>query len=200
MNMTNPKTTRAGIKPLEPEKPSVPVSCILSLGEEYRDERQVRTAWDEQNEKWWFSIVDVVAVMTDADFQQARKYWNKLKQRLKEEGNETVTNCHQLKLPAPDGNMRLTDIADIEQILPLVQSIPSKKAEPFKMWLAKVGSERIDESLDPELSIDRAIQGYRNLGYSEDWINQRIKSIEVRKDWILNRNTLAAPLGTGEFW
>jgi hypothetical protein len=126
--------------------------------------------------------VDVCAVLTySVDYLTARKYWNKLKQRLKEEGNETVTNCHQLKLLAKDGKMRLTDVADTEQILRLIQSIPSKKAEPFKLWLAKVGSERIDETVDPELSIDRAIQNYRRLGYSENWINQRIKSIEVRK-------------------
>jgi hypothetical protein len=145
------------------------------------EQQQVRTVWDEPNEKWWFSVVDVVAALTDADYQQARKYWKVLKGRLAAEGNETVTNCYQLKLPAPDGKMRLTDVADTEQILRLIQSIPSKKAEPFKMWLAKVGSERIDESIDPELSIDRAIQGYRRLGYSEDWINPRIKTIEVRK-------------------
>ena len=146
------------------------------------EERQVRSAWDEQAEKWWFSVVDIVAVLTEQhDNLTARKYWNKLKQRLKEEGNQTVTNCHQLKMIASDGKKRRTDVADTEQILRLVQSIPSKKAEPFKLWLAKVGNERIDETIDPELSIDRAIQNYRRLGYSENWINQRIKSIEVRK-------------------
>jgi len=146
------------------------------------EEKQVRAVWDEEAEKWWFSIIDVVAILTDQqDDLTARKYWNKLKQRLIEEGNETVTNCHQLKLLALDGKMRLTDVADTEQILRLIQSVPSKKAEPFKMWLAKVGNERIDETIDPELSIDRAIQNYRRLGYSENWINQRIKSIEVRK-------------------
>jgi len=146
------------------------------------EEKQVRTMWDEQNEKWWFSIIDIVAVLTNQqDNLTARKYWNKLKQRLKEEGNESVTNCHQLKMLAPDNKMRLTDVADTEQVLRLIQSIPSKKAEPFKMWLAKVGSERIDETVDPEQSIERAIQNYRRLGYSENWINQRIKSIEVRK-------------------
>jgi len=146
------------------------------------EDRQVRHEWDSENEKWWFSIVDVCAVLTEQyDNLTARKYWNKLKQRLKEEGNQTVTNCHQLKLIAADGKMRLSDVADSEQVLRLIQSIPSKKAEPFKLWLAKVGSERIDETIDPELSIDRAIQNYRRLGYSENWINQRIKSIEVRK-------------------
>jgi len=145
------------------------------------EERQVRAAWDEQHEKWWFSVVDIIAVLTENDHQIARKYWNKLKQRLTEEGNQSVTNCHQLKLEAADGKKYLTDVADTEQVLRLIQSIPSKKAEPFKMWLAKVGSERIDETIDPEMSIDRAIQNYRRLGYSENWINQRIKSIEVRK-------------------
>jgi len=143
------------------------------------ESHQVRAEWDEDGEKWWFSIVDIVAVLTES--VDATAYWRKLKQRLKEEGNETVTNCHVLKMRAADGKLRLTDVADTEQILRLIQSIPSKKAEPFKLWLAKVGSERIDETVDPELSIDRAIQNYRRLGYSENWINQRIKSIEVRK-------------------
>ena len=143
------------------------------------EDKGVRHAWDEENEKWWVSIVDVCAVLTDSADPLA--YWRKLKQRLLAEGNETVTNCHGLKMHANDGKMRLTDVADTEQVLRLIQSIPSKKAEPFKIWLAKVGSERLDETVDPELSIDRAIQNYRKLGYSESWINQRIKSIEVRK-------------------
>jgi hypothetical protein len=143
------------------------------------ESHQVRAEWDGDKETWWFSIVDVVAVLTDSVDPMA--YWRKLKQRLKEEGNETVTNCHGLKMRAADGKLRLTDVANTEQILRLIQSIPSKKAEPFKLWLAKAGSERIDETVDPELSIDRAIQNYRRLGYSENWINQRIKSIEVRK-------------------
>jgi len=144
--------------------------------------RQVRALWDEKNEKWLFSVVDIVAVLTDQPTQRgATLYWGKLKQRLKEEGSELLTNCQQLKLEAADGKKYLTDIADTEQVLRLVQSIPSKKAEPFKMWLAKVGRERIDETIDPEQSIERAIQNYRKLGYSENWINQRIKSIEVRK-------------------
>ena len=144
--------------------------------------RQVRALWDEKNEKWLFSVVDIVAVLTDQPTQRgATLYWGKLKQRLKEEGSELLTNCQQLKLEAADGKKYLTDVADTERVLRLVQSIPSKKAEPFKMWLAKVGRERIDETIDPEQSIERAIQNYRKLGYSENWINQRIKSIEVRK-------------------
>ena len=143
------------------------------------EEKKVRAIWDEQAEKWWFSIIDVVAILTESE--NPRHYWTVLKKRLKDEGNETVTNCDRLKMLSPDGKMRLTDVADTEQLLRLVQSIPSKKAEPFKLWLAKTGSERIDETVDPELSIERAIQNYRRLGYSENWINQRIKSIEIRK-------------------
>ena len=142
-------------------------------------EQRVRTLWDEQAEKWWFSVVDVIAVLTQSE--NPRHYWTVLKGRLAAEGNETLTNCERLKMQAKDGKMRLTDVADTEQLLRLIQSIPSPKAEPFKQWLAKVGSERLDETADPELSIDRAIQNYRRLGYSENWINQRIKSIEVRK-------------------
>ena len=186
--------------------------------------KKVRSVWDEEQEKWWFSILDIIAILTDqSDYKKVRSYWKWLKNRLKEEGsslfknevvsntnhlktknelvsntnqlkeenepvtncyhlkNELVTNCYQLKLLAPDGKMRLTDVIDTEQILRLIQSIPSPKAEPFKMWLAQVGRERIDETIDPEISIDRAILNYRRLGYSENWINQRIKSIEVRK-------------------
>ena len=146
-------------------------------------ERKVRTIWDDQEEKWYFSIVDVCGVLTDSkDALTARKYWNKLKQRLKDEGNETVTNCHQLKLRAADGKMRLTDVADTEQLFRIIQSIPSPKAEPFKQWMAQVASLRIDQMQDPELSIDQAIIDYKCLGYSDAWINQRIKSIEVRKE------------------
>lgn len=144
------------------------------------EDNLIRTIWDAEQEKWYFSVVDVCSVLTDS--VDARKYWNKLKQRLKEEGNETVTNCHQLKMKASDGKMRLTDVADTEQLLRLVQSIPSPKAEPFKLWLAQVGSERLDEEQDPELTIERALQTYLRMGYSEDWINQRLKTIEVRKD------------------
>ena len=146
------------------------------------DNSRIRSVWDREHEKWYFAIVDVVAILTEnTDIMRARKYWNKLKQRLKEEGNETVTNCHQLKFLAADGKMRLTDVGDVEQILRLIQSIPSTKAEPFKLWLSKVGSVIIDEASDPELAIERAIRTYRSLGYSESWINQRLKSIEVRK-------------------
>lgn len=147
------------------------------------DEKQVRIVWDEQEEKYYFSIVDVVQVLTEStDYQTARKYWNKLKQRLKEEGNKLVTNCHQLKLRAADGKLRATDVADIEQLLRIIQSVPSKKAEPLKQWLAEVGSQRIDQMQDPELSIEQAVRDYHRLGYSDAWINQRIRSIEVRKE------------------
>ena len=147
------------------------------------EERKVRTAWDDEQEKWYFSIVDVVDVLTDSkDALTARKYWNKLKQRLKEEGNETVTNCHQLKMRAADGKMRLTDVADTEQLFRIIQSVPSPKAEPFKRWMAQVAAERIDQMQDPELSIHQAMADYKRLGYSDNWINQRLKSIEIRKD------------------
>jgi hypothetical protein len=147
------------------------------------EERKVRTVWDDEQEKWYFSIVDVVAVLTEQiDLLKARKYWNKLKQRLVEEGNQTVTNCHQLKMKAADGKMRLTDVADQEQLFRLIQSIPSPKAEPFKQWMAQVASQRLDQMQDPELSIEQAIMDYKRLGYSDAWINQRIKSIEVRKE------------------
>jgi hypothetical protein len=142
----------------------------------------VRHIWDEGAEKWWFSVVDVIEILTEQPtHDHARKYWSVMKTRLKKEGAEPTTICSQLKMVAYDGKMRLTDVADSEQLLRIIQSVPSKKAEPFKMWLAKVGSERLDETVDPELSIDRAVQNYRRLGYSENWINQRIKSIEVRK-------------------
>ena len=142
--------------------------------------KKVRTIWDDKEEKWYFSIVDVVAVLTDS--VDATAYWRKLKQRLKEEGNETVTNCHGLKMLAPDGKMRLTDVADTQQLLRLVQSIPSAKAEPFKQWMAQEAAERLDQMQDPELSIDQALMDYKRLGYSDNWINQRLKSIEIRKD------------------
>jgi hypothetical protein len=142
--------------------------------------RQVRSLWDEERETWYFSIVDVVAILTDSADPGA--YWRKLKERLKKEGNETVTDCHGLKMQAADGKMRLTDVADTEQLLRLIQSIPSPKAEPFKRWLAKVGYERIEETADPELALDRAMETYLKKGYSREWVNQRLKSIEVRKE------------------
>ena len=151
----------------------------LQLFEEHR----VRTAWDSEQEKWYFSIVDVVAVLTDnADYQAARNYWKVLKNRLTAEGNETVTKCNQFKMRAADGKMRKTDVADTEQLFRLIQSIPSPKAEPFKQWMAQVASLRIDQMQDPELSIEQAMADYKRLGYSDAWINQRLKSIEVRKE------------------
>ena len=144
------------------------------------EEKRVRTVWDDQEEKWYFSIVDVCAVLTDSENPQT--YWRVLKNRLKKEDNETVTNCNGLKLRAADGKMRMTDVADTEQLFRLIQSIPSPKAEPFKQWMAQVASQRIDQIQDPERSIDQAIIDYKRLGYSDAWINQRIKSIEVRKE------------------
>ena len=144
------------------------------------EEKKVRTFWDEKQEKWYFSIVDAIAILTDSINPTA--YWRKLKQRLKQEGNETVTNCHGLKMRAADGKMRLTDVADTEQLFRLIQSIPSQKAEPFKLWIAQVARERLDQMQDPELSIDQAMSDYKRLGYSDNWINQRLKSIEIRKE------------------
>ena len=147
------------------------------------EDQPIRTAWVEDEEEWYFSIVDVVGVLTEQiDYEKARKYWNKLKQRLKEEGSQLVTNCHQLKMTAQDGKKRLTDVANTEQLLRLIQSIPSKKAEPFKMWLAQVGRERIEEVIDPELTIERALETYAKKGYSREWINQRLQAIQVRKE------------------
>ena len=144
------------------------------------EEKRVRTVWDDEQEKWYFSIVDVCGVLTDSP--NPRNYWKVLKHRLLKEGNQTVTNCNQLKLRADDGKMRMTDVADTEQLFRLIQSIPSPKAEPFKLWMAQVASQRIDQMQDPEKSIDQAIVDYKRLGYSDAWINQRIKSIEVRKE------------------
>ncbi len=147
------------------------------------ENQQIRTAWVEDEEEWYFSVVDVVGVLTEQiDYEKARKYWNKLKQRLKEEGRQLVTNCHQLKMKAQDGKMRLTDVANTEQLLRIIQSIPSKKAEPFKLWLAQVGRERIEEVIDPELTIERALETYVKKGYSREWINQRLQAIQVRKE------------------
>ena len=142
--------------------------------------KKVRTIWDDKEEKWYFSIVDVVAVLTDSP--NPRKYWSVLKTRLKKEGSELTTNCSQLKMKSADGKMYLTDVADTQQLLRLIQSIPSPKAEPFKQWMAHVASERLDQMQDPELSIEQAMMDYKRLGYSDNWINQRLKSIEIRKD------------------
>jgi len=142
------------------------------------EDRRIRTAWDESNEEWYFSVVDVIGVLTDSPDPSA--YWRKLKQRLKAEGNESVTNCHGLKMTAADGKKRLTDVADTEQLLRIIQSVPSPKAEPFKMWLAQVGRERIEETIDPEQAIDRALETYQRKGYSDEWIHQRLMSIRIR--------------------
>ncbi len=145
------------------------------------EDQSVRTAWVEEQEEWYFSVVDVVTVLTDSpDYQTGRKYWNKLKQRLKEEGNELVTKCHQLKMKAADGKRRLTDVATTEQLFRIIQSVPSPRVEPFKMWLAQVGRERIEETIDPEQAIDRALETYQRKGYSDEWIHQRLLSIRVR--------------------
>ena len=147
------------------------------------EDRPIRTAWVEDEEEWYFSVVDVVGTLTEQiDYEKARKYWNKLKQRLKEEGSQLVTNCHQLKMTAQDGKKRMTDVANTEQLLRIIQSIPSKKAEPFKLWLAQVGRERIEEVIDPELTIERALETYAKKGYSREWINQRLQAIQVRKE------------------
>ena len=147
------------------------------------EDKRIRTAWDEEKEEWYFSVIDVVAVLTDQpDYQAARNYWKVTKKRLKDEGNETVTSCNQLKMTASDGKKRLTDVADAEQLLRIIQSIPSPKAEPFKLWLAQVGRERIEETIDPELTIDRALETYLKKGYSREWINQRLQAIQVRKE------------------
>ncbi len=147
------------------------------------EDKRIRTAWDEEKEEWYFSVVDVVAVLTDQpDYQAARNYWKVTKKRLKDEGNETVTACNQLKMTASDGKKRLTDVADTKQLLRIIQSIPSPKAEPFKLWLAQVGRERIEETIDPELTIDRALETYLKKGYSREWINQRLQAIQVRKE------------------
>lgn len=144
------------------------------------EERKVRSVWDGETEEWYFSVIDVVAVLTDS--VDATAYWRKLKQRLKQEGNETVTTCHAFKMSAADGKMRKTDVATVEQLFRLIQSIPSPRAEPFKLWIARVAAERLDQMADPERSIEQAMADYKRLGYSDNWINQRLKSIEIRKD------------------
>ena len=145
------------------------------------ENKKVRTVWNSDEEKYYISVVDIVGILSESS--DGRKYWNKLKQRLKEEGNETVTNCHQLKLIAQDGKKRLTDVVDLEGMFRIIESIPSKKAEPIKQWLAHLGKERIDEEYDPEITINRALEAYRRKGYSDDWINQRLKAIDARKEF-----------------
>ena len=145
------------------------------------ENKKVRTVWNPDEEKYYISVVDIVGILSEST--DGRKYWNKLKQRLKEEGNETVTNCHQLKLIAQDGKKRLTDVVDLEGMFRIIESIPSKKAEPIKLWLARLGKERIDEEYDPEITINRALETYRRRGYSDEWINQRLKAIDARKEF-----------------
>ena len=147
------------------------------------EDKKIRAKWDDEEEKWYFSVVDIVAILTENDYQKARNYWKWLKNKLKEEGSELVSDTNQLKMKSYDGKLRDTDVMTIEQILRLIQSIPSKKAEPLKLWLAQVGKERIDETYDPELAINRALDIYRKKGYSEEWINQRLKTIDIRKEF-----------------
>ena len=147
------------------------------------ENKNVRVSWNDEQEKWYFSVVDIIAVLTDNDYQAGRKYWKTLKMRLNKEGSELVTNCYQLKMKAYDGKFRETDVMTTEQILRLIQSIPSKKVEPLKLWLAQVGKERIDETYDPEIAINRALDTYRKKGYSDEWINQRLKTIDIRKEF-----------------
>lgn len=147
------------------------------------EDKRIRTSWDDEHEEWYFSIVDVVAILTDArDYQAARNYWKVTKKRLADEGFEPVTSCNQLKMTAADGKKRLTDVANTQQLLRIIQSIPSPKAEPFKLWLAEVGRERMEETIDPELTIDRALETYQRKGYTREWINQRLQAIQVRKE------------------
>ena len=153
----------------------------LKVLEKEFDSSKIRTVWDKEQEKYYISVVDIIAVLTES--ADATAYWRKLKQRLKKDGNETVTNCHALKLLAKDGKKRLTDVVDIEGMFRLIESIPSKKAEPIKLWLAHLGKERIDEEYDPEITINRALETYRRKGYSDDWINQRLKAIDARKEF-----------------
>lgn len=147
------------------------------------EDKKIRAKWNDEQEKWYFSVVDIVAALTDNDYQGGRKYWKTLKMRLNKEGSELVTNCYQLKMQSSDGKYYNTDVMTTEQILRLIQSIPSKKVEPLKLWLAQVGKERIDEAYDPEIAINRALDIYRKKGYSEEWINQRLKTIDIRKEF-----------------
>lgn len=147
------------------------------------EQQQVRTVWDEEREEWFFAVVDVIGILTDQPTQdRARTYWKVLKHRLKKEGNQSVTNCNQLKLPSSDGKYYKTDVADTEQLFRIIQSVPSPKAEPFKLWMAQIAKERLDQLQDPELSIEQAMRDYKRLGYSDNWVNQRLKSIEIRKE------------------
>ena len=155
----------------------------LMLVKKVFDNKSIRTIWNTEEEKYYISVIDVVGVLIDAEYQQARNYWKVLKNRLKKEGNETVTNCNQLKLISQDGKNRMTDVVDIEGMFRLIESIPSKKAESIKLWLAKLGKERINEEFDPEITINRALDTYRRKGYSDEWINQRLKTIDARKEF-----------------
>lgn len=159
------------------------MSNELKVVEKVFENKQIRTIWNGDEEKFYISVVDIVSVLTDNEYQTARNYWKVLKNRLRKEGNETVTNCNQLKLLSQDGKNRMTDVVDIEGMFRLIESIPSKKAEPIKLWLARLGKERIDEEYDPEITISRALENYRKKGYSDEWINQRLKSIDARKEF-----------------
>ena len=155
----------------------------LKFVEKVFDDRKIRTIWNSNEEKFYISVIDIVAILTDSEYQTARNYWKVLKSRLKKEGHETVTNCNQLKLLSQDGKNRMTDVVDIEGMFRLIESIPSKKAEPIKLWLARLGKERMDEEYDPELTINRALETYKKKGYSDEWINQRLKTIDARKEF-----------------
>lgn len=159
------------------------MSNELKVVEKVFENKQIRTIWNSDEEKFYISVVDIVSVLTDNEYQTARNYWKVLKSRLKKEGNETVTNCNQLKLLSQDGKKRMTDVVDIEGMFRLIESIPSKKAEPIKLWLARLGKDRIDEEYDPEITINRALETYKRKGFSDEWINQRLKSIDARKEF-----------------
>lgn len=159
------------------------MSNELKVVEKVFENKQIRTIWNSDEEKFYISVVDIVSVLTDNEYQTARNYWKVLKSRLKKEGNETVTNCNQLKLLSQDGKNRMTDVVDIEGMFRIIESIPSKKAEPIKLWLARLGKDRIDEEYDPEITINRALETYKRKGFSDEWINQRLKSIDARKEF-----------------
>lgn len=159
------------------------MSNELKVVEKVFENKQIRTIWNSDEEKFYISVIDIVSVLTDNEYQTARNYWKVLKNRLKKEGNETVTNCNQLKLLSQDGKNRMTDVVDIEGMFRIIESIPSKKAEPIKLWLARLGKDRIDEEYDPEITINRALETYKRKGFSDEWINQRLKSIDARKEF-----------------